>query len=188
MPVKQEKYSVTIQMALALIPFVNFWAAYRIEKLRLMLLFFVPMVFLNYLVIIDLIDQLVMTYPIFGGWIGLITAIPEVLLIRYFTIKWNKKQFKIQKESKITGIGIFLLWESFLIFLYGFNLDTDLNFWIIGSIPLFLLGVALLAVGLLKKSDVVPVKENSSLEILKKRYATGEISEEEFNKIKEGLE
>jgi uncharacterized membrane protein len=188
MPVKQEKYSVTIQMALALIPFVNFWAAYRIEKLRLMLLFFVPMVFLNYLVIIDLMDQLVMAYPIFGGWIGVITSIPEILLIRYFTIKWNEKQFKIQKESKITGIGIFLLWESFLIFLYGFNLDTDLNFWIIGSIPLFLLGVALLAVGLLKKSDVVQVKENSSLEILKKRYAGGEISEEEFNKIKEGLE
>jgi hypothetical protein len=33
MPVKQEKYSVKIQMILSVIPFVNLWAAYRIEKL-----------------------------------------------------------------------------------------------------------------------------------------------------------
>jgi hypothetical protein len=37
MPVKQEKYSVKIQMILSVIPFVNLWASYRIEKLRLCL-------------------------------------------------------------------------------------------------------------------------------------------------------
>ena len=37
MPVKQEKYSVKIQMILSVIPFVNLWTAYRIEKLRLCL-------------------------------------------------------------------------------------------------------------------------------------------------------
>jgi uncharacterized membrane protein len=39
-----------------------------------------------------------------------------------------------------------------------------------------------------KSKNKVEERENSSLEILKKRYASGEISEEEFNKIKENLE
>jgi len=33
MPVKQGTYSVKMQMILSAIPFVNLWAAYRIEKL-----------------------------------------------------------------------------------------------------------------------------------------------------------
>ena len=36
--------------------------------------------------------------------------------------------------------------------------------------------------------DKVEEKENSALEILKKRYASGNISEEEFNKMKENLD
>ena len=39
-----------------------------------------------------------------------------------------------------------------------------------------------------KSKNKVEERENSSLEILKKRYASGEISEEEFNKIKKDLE
>ena len=39
-----------------------------------------------------------------------------------------------------------------------------------------------------KSKNKVEERENSSLEILKKRYASGEISEEEFKKIKEDLE
>ena len=59
---------------------------------------------------------------------------------------------------------------------------------------LFILGIVLFAVGLSKKSkECIPfgyekIKEDSSLEILKKRYVSGEISEEEFNKIKNNLE
>ena len=39
-----------------------------------------------------------------------------------------------------------------------------------------------------KSKNKVKEKDTSSLEILKKRYASGEISEEEFNKIKKDLE
>jgi putative membrane protein len=39
-----------------------------------------------------------------------------------------------------------------------------------------------------KSTNKVEEKENPSLEILKKRYASGEISEDEFNKMKENLE
>ena len=38
-----------------------------------------------------------------------------------------------------------------------------------------------------KSKNKVKEKDTSSLEILKKRYASGEISEEEFNKIKKDL-
>jgi len=94
MPVKQEKYSTIIQMILATIPFVNFWAAYRIEKLRLWVLFFVSLVFFHYFITMTLLDWLVSVYPIFDGWIVVITLIPEILVMRYFTIKWNGKQFQ----------------------------------------------------------------------------------------------
>ena len=38
MPVNRKIYSVKIQMVLAIIPFVDLWASYRIMKLRLWLL------------------------------------------------------------------------------------------------------------------------------------------------------
>ena len=47
-------------------------------------------------------------------------------------------------------------------------------------------GIVILAV--VRKRMKKESKGGSSLDVLKKRYASGEISEEEFNKIKDNLE
>jgi len=87
MPVKQEKYSVKIQMILSVIPFVNLWAAYRIEKLRLCLviqLFFGLLVTLWYFVETS-------GSPKVDVWIIIIEFVTSPVWMRYFTIKWNEK-------------------------------------------------------------------------------------------------
>ena len=87
MPVKQEKYSVKIQMILSVIPFVNLWAAYRIEKLGLCLviqLFFGLLVTLWYFVETS-------GSPKVDVWIIIIEFVTSPIWMRYFTIKWNEK-------------------------------------------------------------------------------------------------
>ena len=87
MPIKQEKYSVKIQMILSVIPFVNLCAAYRIEKLRLC-------------VIIQLSFGLLVALwyfietpgsPKVDVWIIIIEFVTSPVWMRYFTIKWNEK-------------------------------------------------------------------------------------------------
>ena len=87
MPVKQEKYSVKIQMILSVIPFVNLWAAYRIEKLRLWIGFYIVEILFfaiwdYYLVTPETSDM--------GIWVIVIELILWALVMRHFTIKWNK--------------------------------------------------------------------------------------------------
>ena len=87
MQVKQEKYSVKIQMILSVIPFVNLWAAYRIEKLGLCLviqLFFGLLVTLWYFVETS-------GSPKVDVWIIIIEFVTSPVWMRYFTIKWNEK-------------------------------------------------------------------------------------------------
>jgi len=87
MPVKQEKYSVKIQMILSVIPFVNLWAAHRIEKLGLCLviqLFFGLLVTLWYFVETS-------GSPKVDVWIIIIEFVTSPVWMRYFTIKWNEK-------------------------------------------------------------------------------------------------
>jgi len=85
MPVNREIYSVNIQMILSIIPFVDLWAAYRIEKLRLWVLLWIGMILIGS--ILELIVDPV-TQSIIGVLIGILIA---VFLMRHFTIEWNKK-------------------------------------------------------------------------------------------------
>lgn len=91
MPVSREIYSVKIQMILSLISIVDLWAAYRIEKLRLWVLFYIGMVIIS-------LPLMVIDDVIIESLIGMIIGIPIALfLMRHFTIEWNKK---IQEETK----------------------------------------------------------------------------------------
>ena len=88
MPVKQGTYSFKMQMILSVIPFVNLWAAYRIEKLRLCLaiqLFFGLLVALWHYVETS-------GLPKADVWIIIIEFVTSPVWMRYFTIKWNEKQ------------------------------------------------------------------------------------------------
>jgi len=91
MPVTREVYSVKIQMILSLIPVVDLWAAYRIEKLRLWVLYWIGMslISVSLMVIGDETIEII---------IGMAIGIPiAIFLMRHFTMEWNKK---IQEETK----------------------------------------------------------------------------------------
>ena len=94
MPVSREIYSVNIQMILSIIPFVDLWAAYRIEKLRLWVLLWIGMILMGS--VLELIVDPV-TQSIIGIVIGILIA---VFLMRHFTIEWNKK---IDESKSLNG-------------------------------------------------------------------------------------
>ena len=103
MPVKQQKYSVIKQMILSLIPILDCWAAYRIEKLRVLF-------------------GIVIGYAIVGfisGWflpeaftdsrtmivdilIWVVPYIIQPLVMRHYTIKWNNLD-TIRRKGSISS-------------------------------------------------------------------------------------
>jgi hypothetical protein len=94
-PVAREVYSVKFQMILAIIPVVDLWAAYRIEKLRFWILFWIGIVMVG--MVLGVIGD-----PVIETVLGLLIGIPAALfLMRYFTIDWNKKiEEEIRKDSE----------------------------------------------------------------------------------------
>lgn len=111
MSVKRERYSVNIQMILSIIPVVDLWAAYRIEKLRFWILLWIGLVWVD-LILMDLIliDSSLIELALSDSTIGSIAGyeiylvvhflivIPiAVFLMKHFTMEWNKK---IDAETK----------------------------------------------------------------------------------------
>lgn len=91
MPIKREQYSVNIQMILSIIPIVDLWATYRIEKLRFWILLWIG------LAMVDLIIVSIAGYEI-SLVLSFLIGIPiGVFLMRHFTMEWNKK---IDAETK----------------------------------------------------------------------------------------
>ena len=73
-----------------------------------------------------------------------------------------------------------MLWDNGWMHGYGFL--SVIIFWIV------LIGVIILVVKLLSsRNGGVTADPESAMEILKKRYAKGEITEEQFDKMKEKL-
>lgn len=94
-PVAREVYSVKFQMVLAIIPVVDLWAAYRIERLQLWILFWIGIVMVG--MVLGVIGD-----PVIETVLGLLIGIPAALfLMRYFTIDWNKKiEEEIRQDSE----------------------------------------------------------------------------------------
>ena len=113
MSVNRKIYSVKIQMVLAIIPFVDLWASYRIMKLRLWLL----IMYLGFGLLGVLTDwanygdrfwDLAYETPMFPTQPPLlinfilleaITISVAVILMRKWTIDWNKK---IESEGNMS--------------------------------------------------------------------------------------
>jgi len=95
MPVKREVYSVNIQMILSLIPFVDLWAAHRIEKLTLWLLLWVGMFVMGFGV------GMAIPNPTSSFIVSTILgSIIAVVLMRHFTMEWNENILNERKDDK----------------------------------------------------------------------------------------
>jgi hypothetical protein len=83
---KKSKVSLAWQTVFAFIPFVNLWAAYRIQKLRKFLLIFIPLNFaLNFGVAIFIPSPY--SIPIAAA-----ILIPvEIYYMRKWSRQWNEK-------------------------------------------------------------------------------------------------
>ncbi len=143
--------SVNWQSLFIIIPIIDLWAAYRVEKFRIyFLVFWVIITIVQSIVIYAILGERYWTDP--GGFfssdptasnVQFAMLIVVVVIAIYFIRIWSKEW-----NAKLSGTTISEKKEPHEYFR----------------------------------------GEDSSLELLKKRYAMGEISKEEFEKMKKDLE
>jgi len=86
--------------------------------------------------------------------------------------------------------GVIFVLVGLPMLIWG-NFVGGFNDWIKTGIPIFFIGLLLLAGSVVlsrKPKKEAMEEENDSMEILKQRYAKGEISKEEFENMKKDLE
>lgn len=107
--VKKEPVSVNWQTLFAIIPIINLWACYRIEKLRLYLIVIIAMLAVEFLITLMIFDE--QDFDCFWSLIEceqtpydrlvmyleiVVSSAISIVLIRKWTKEWNSK---ISKNS-----------------------------------------------------------------------------------------
>ena len=85
MPVKQEPVNIKLQIIFVFIPFLNLYAFYKIQKLRLFLCFFIP---------IAVVSRIIGAAPSTYEWAIIHTILFSGLSIGlsiWFVLKWSKQ-------------------------------------------------------------------------------------------------
>ena len=85
MPVKQEPVNIKLQIIFVFIPFLNLYAFYKIQKLRLFLCFFIPIAVAN---------RIIGAAPSTYEWAIIHTILFSGLSIGlsiWFVLKWSKQ-------------------------------------------------------------------------------------------------
>ena len=93
MPVKQEPVNIKLQIIFVFIPFLNLYAFYKIQKLRLALLIFLPLGFLSRLLeaaIVQVNDTSGMLFVLSILFAGLSIGV-LVWLMHKWSKQWNEK-------------------------------------------------------------------------------------------------
>ena len=101
--VRQEPVSVNWQTLLIIIPIIDLWATYRIEKLRLYLLVMIAIAVTGFVIETSIFgfDSYFMDQPAFtaSSWLEIVFLLIEIgiaiILVRKWSREWNKKVGKL---------------------------------------------------------------------------------------------
>jgi len=98
--VEKKPVSVNWQTLFAIIPIIDLWAAYRVEKLGLYIIFIIAMAVVSF--IVGFVEGLMfLGFSDASSWImPLIGVVISIYLIRKWSEEWNEK---FQKDSENDG-------------------------------------------------------------------------------------